>query len=253
MYYQSIENAFELAKVADKSDVALQKASVYAAIAQAIAANLSINLEDQKESSILETMYGEQPMASVPVQNVEENVTVTADNNTNEVVAEEPISTIPVPPEHMKDETPEARELRYKYLIKKYGNLKMVEIPEDVYPYLQPEGNVLKVLNWLWNDEHHDNAEARIKRIVMDLTEKTCETLADITLQTYLEKFIPCANDWIFFLMFENPSEVNEYLAACTRNRYTDFKTLETSTVGVWHTAVEKYMEHNFKDVEKAS
>ncbi len=250
MYLQSLENAFELTKIAkSKDDVSLAKADVYARIALAIATT-AIDVDDQPEETAIpvvpeinkvEKVEEPEPAAPEPV-------------HINPVIAELVKDTeIPLPPDRIEDETKEAREARYAYLLDTYKDTAMKDLPEEVYPYLMPEANVNAIYEWLWNDAMHDDAAKRKESIIKDFTGGKMTSAGDIPLSLYLEKVIPCEQDWIYFMMFEDPTVINETLAKCTSNRYKDFRNLSNFSVGVWHTATQKYMENNFESIEKVS
>lgn len=252
MYYQSLENAFELVKVAkSKDDIALDKANIYSHIALAIA-TAAVDIDEAPEPT----------PAPVPVPK-EEPVPVKEEKSKTEEAPKRVINpavaklaqdvAIPLPPDRMEDEDETARQARYAYLLEQYKDTAMKDLPEEVYPYLMPEANVNTLYEWLWNDALHDDADKRKASIVKDFTEGKATTVADVPLSLYLEKIIPCEQDWIYFMMFENAEEINTVLAKCTNNRYKDFRTLNNFSVGVWRTATKKYMENNFSEIEKVS
>ena len=161
--------------------------------------------------------------------------------------------SIPLPPDRIEDEDKEARKARYDYLLSSYKDTALKDLPEDVLNYLTPEANVNAAFEWLWDEALKDNSAKRKESIVKDFTENKMTSMADVPLSLYLEKIIPCEQDWIYFMMFEDPNTINEVLSKCTTNRYKDFRSLSNFSVGVWHTATQKYMESNFEAIEKVS
>ena len=244
MYKESLENAFELAKVAKaKDDVALSKADVYAKIALAIATSM-IDVEETPTETVA--------TAPEPVQEMPE-----------EKPAEKPVDPkiielakdieIPLPPDRYEEEKPEDRKTRYEYLLASYNDTPIKDLPDEAWDYLKPEVNVTRIYEWLWDEVFKDNSATRKESIVKDFTENKTSSMGDVTLSLYLEKIIPCELDWNSFMMLEDTEKVNQALARCTSNRYKDFRTLSNFAVGVWSTAVKKVLEGNFDAVEKVS
>ncbi len=253
MYQQSLENAFELTKIAKtKEDVCLAKADIYAKIALAIATSM-VEVEDTNESANASAV----PVTAVP--KVKEEVKPEANKEPVEQNVDPKVAVlandegIPLPPDHMEEEEASARKARYDYLLSKYKDTLLKDLPEDVHPYLMPEANVNAVYEYLWNEALKDNADKRKESIVRDFTDNKATSVGDVTLALYLEKIIPCEQHWIYFMMFEDPNTINETLAKCTSNRYKDFRNLSNFSVDVWHTATQKYMENNFEAIEKVS
>ena len=253
MYRVSLDNAFDLAKVAkSKDDVALVKASIYAQIATAIATGVMDLDLDENEPVVQENEKQEEAAAIPEVKEETEPAPEEkpVDPKVIALVQEEPLAE---PPDRYEDEAKDDRKKRYDYLLARYKDTLIKDLPKDLYPYLMPESNVNAMYEWLWDEALHDNSADRKKTIVEDLTGKKASSVGDVTLEMYLTKVIPCELDWIYFMMFEDSSQINDVLAKITSNRYKDFRDLSTFSVGVWRTAAEKYMEQNFDAIEKVS
>ena len=246
MYLESLENAFELAKVAKtKDDVALAKADVYAKVALAIASGL-VDVSDEAAPETGVATAAPEPVNAKP-EPAPEPVKTTA-----KVIELAKDTTIPLPPERFEQEDPEARNVRYAYLKEKYQDMLLKDLPDEVWDYLKPEISEIRLFEWLWDEVFHDNSAARKESIVKDYTENKCSDINDVSLSLFLDKIVPCQMEWNGFMMYEDTAKVNQVLARCTSNHYKDFRTLTNFAVGVWLTAVKKVMENNF-DIEKVS
>ena len=243
MYLESLENAFELAKVAKtKDDVALAKADVYAKVALAIASGLV----DVSEEAAPQTTV--QNTAPEPKQESEPEPAKAA----AKVIDLAKDVMIPLPPDRYEEEDPEARKARYTYLKNKYQDMLLKDLPDEAWDYLKPEVNATRLFEWLWDEAFHDNSAARKESIIRDYTENKTSAMEEVPLALFLDKIIPCELEWNGFMMYEDTDKVNQILTRCTSNHYKDFRTLTNFAVGVWLTAVKKYMENNF-DIEKVS
>lgn len=247
MYLQSLENAFELTKVAKtKDDVSLAKATVYAQIAMAIGTSM---LDEESADK------------TIPVQPDTASEVVTEKESPEEKTVVIPVTTEekkdipvpPLPPDRFEDEDEAARNVRYEYLLSKYGDTPMGELPKEAYAYLTPEVNVNKIYEWLWNDELKDDASKRKESIIREYSQDKYSDVYEIPLSMYLQDVIPSEQDWIYFMMFENADTINDVLAKCTNNKYKDYRVLTNQSAKVWRVATEKYMQNNFAEIEKVS
>lgn len=247
MYLQSLENAFELTKVAKtKDDVSLAKASVYAQIAMAIGTSM-LDEDNADKLAIAQSTVPDKPIVEKEEPSKAPVITPVTVEEQKDIPAPE------LPPDRFEDEDAAARKVRYEYLLNKYGDVPVGELSEEVYPYLTPEVNVNKIYEWLWNDELKDNAEKRKESIIKELSRDKYSSVLEIPLSMYLKDVIPCEQDWIYFMMFEDANTINDVLAKCTNNKYKDYRMLTNQSVSVWHTATEKYMQNNFEAIEKVS
>ena len=262
MYKEYLDNAKNFLKIGTEP-VVIEKAQACAQIAQAIAATgfvtadafdgitLATTSSAGKESLKREPApkKAEQKTEIHVVEQPKPEVKPETTKQEAEVATTETVLP-PVPPE--SGETKEAKDARYAWLIKNYGDIVMEKLDPKVYPYLVPEGRVNKFLAFYF-EQHSMPVEDWEKYYASLISKNKHVKRSQFTIKEYLEQYIPFVDSLNYFLQFSDPNEVNSNLEKATRGAHNNYLKLNPDNITFCRISTEAYINGTLKDFEKDS
>lgn len=272
LYKQYLEDAQSLAKVGN-NEVTLLKAIAFAQIASAIASTGFVEVVDssafaseentQEDKKYRKSVVGKASLKRTP--NPKDETTkeeIVEEKSSEDEAAEayinsEDFKKIESLVNYNQDSPSETREnckLRYDYLIKKFGEKKMSEVPREYFFAFKPEkGLINMVLECLtsWNAD----IDAWKSKIASECSESNATNFGELTVKEYLTVMMPALYHLISVIDFpeEDRTELMEALNTVSAGSVKKIEDIRMRNVDFLHVGLDKYMNGTFDDVEKVS
>ena len=234
--------------------ITLQKANVFAQIAAAIAATGYVEQHAFSEAAPEPTEEKQTPnVVSMPAAR-----TVTGKASLERTVppkkelAQDPDSEVKAyltsdafkALENVSKEAKEKRELRYAYLKKEYGSLKMSQLPQEAFPYVVPEKGIMndfrKYLASWGADEN-----AWMTKVAAEASKNRATGIGELTVTEYLDTLIPALFHVNYILSFtkDQRAELMDVLAMVTKGDVKKIEDIRLGAASFIHMSVDSVID----------
>ncbi len=271
LYKQYLEDARNLAKIGN-DEVTLLKAIAFANIANAIGSTGFVNVSEiieedngvkaeQENKDNRKFVEGKASLKRTP--NPKEETVKTEvkeseeDKKAREYIESDEFKKIENIVNYNSESPTETREnckMRYDYLIRKFGDKKMKEVPSEYFFAFKPEkGLITTVLDCLtsWKAD----IEAWKTKIASECSESGATSFGDLTVTEYLNTMMPALYHLLSVIDFqeENRAELLSVLNTVSAGAVKKIEDICMRNVDFLHVGLDKYLDGTFDDVKEIS
>lgn len=264
LYRQYLEDARSLAKVGQDANT-LQKANVFAQIAAAIAATGYVEphafteeapepVEEKPTPNVVSmpatprTVTGKASLErTVPPK---KEPAVDPDIEVKAYLASDAFKAL----DNVSKEEKDKRELRYAYLKKEYGSLKMSQLPQEAFPYVVPEKGIMNDFRKYlasWNAD----TDVWMTKVAAEASKNRATGIGELTVTEYLDTLIPALFHVNYILSFaqDQRADLMDVLAMVSKGDVKKIEDIRLGEASFLHMSIDSVIDGTWEAMEQVS
>ena len=146
------------------------------------------------------------------------------------------------------------REMRYAYLEKQYGSLKMSQLPQEAYPYVLPEKGIMNDFRKYLASWGADEGKWMAK-VAAEASETGAASIGDLTVAEYLNTLIPALYhvDYILSFAQDQRTELLDVLKMVSKGDVKRIEDIRLKEASFLHMAIDSVIDGTWDAIEQVS